>query len=77
MHRRKIKIKKVEEEKARRVLFSKLLKELINEANELFTEFGAEVGVWGISPDGKPFSFGFPSADAVMGRYLKGNKGNL
>lgn len=43
---------------------------IYKKASELATLCGAEIGIVVFSPTGKPFSFGQPSVEAVMQRYL-------
>ncbi|CAN6201315.1 unnamed protein product [Urochloa humidicola] len=61
--RQKIEIKAIESRAARYVCFSKRHAGLFKKAAEL-------VAVVAFSQAGKPFSFGHPSVNAVLGRYL-------
>ncbi|KAG1328287.1 agamous-like MADS-box protein AGL62 [Cocos nucifera] len=73
MGRQKIEIKKIESEEARQVCFSKRRAGLFKKANELSILCGAEIGVIVFSPAGKPFSFGHPSVDSIIDRFLSGS----
>lgn len=46
---------------------------IYKKANELATLCGAQIGIVVFSPTGKPFSFGQPSIEAVVKRYLNEN----
>lgn len=70
--RQKIEIKRIENEEARQVCFSKRRAGLFKKANELSILCGAQVSLLVFSPAGKPFSFGHPSVDHVVDRYLMG-----
>ncbi|XP_039142151.1 agamous-like MADS-box protein AGL61 [Dioscorea cayenensis subsp. rotundata] len=72
MGRQKIEIKKIENEEARQVTFSKRRTGLFKKASELSILCGAEVGLVVFSPAGKAFSFGHPSVDIVTDRFLAG-----
>ncbi|XP_074587702.1 agamous-like MADS-box protein AGL61 [Curcuma longa] len=73
MGRQKIEIKRIQNEEARQVCFSKRRSGLFKKASELSILCGAEIGVVVFSPAGKVFSFGHPSVDAVVDRFLVGN----
>ncbi|XP_010909934.1 agamous-like MADS-box protein AGL62 [Elaeis guineensis] len=73
MGRQKIDIKRIESEEARQVCFSKRRAGLFKKANELSILCGAEIGVIVFSPAGKPFSFGHPSVDSIIDRFLSGS----
>ena len=73
MGRRKIEIKMVEDKKVRQVTFTNRRQGLFTKANELATLCGAEVAIVAFSPGGIPFSFGSPSVDSVVDRFLDGN----
>ncbi|ONK65575.1 uncharacterized protein A4U43_C07F38500 [Asparagus officinalis] len=64
--RQKIEIKRIENEEARQVCFSKRRAGLFKKANELSILCGAQVSLLVFSPAGKPFSFGHPSVDYVV-----------
>ncbi|CAN6447078.1 unnamed protein product [Victoria cruziana] len=70
MGRQKIEIKKIVNEEARQVCFSKRRNGLIKKAGELCILCGAEVAIIVFSPAGKAFSYGDPSVDAVINRFL-------
>ncbi|KAG6518547.1 agamous-like MADS-box protein AGL61 [Zingiber officinale] len=70
MGRQKIEIKRIESEEARQVCFSKRRAGLFKKANELSVLCGAHLAVIVFSPAGKPFSFGHPSVDSVLDRFL-------
>ncbi|OWM91241.1 hypothetical protein CDL15_Pgr000185 [Punica granatum] len=66
-------MKKVENDDDRMVTFSKRRSGIYKKASELVTMCGAEVGVVIFSPSGKPFSFGHPSIESIMNKFLKQN----
>ncbi|KAK7286591.1 hypothetical protein RJT34_21698 [Clitoria ternatea] len=68
--RRKIEMKKMTKESNLQVTFSKRRSGLFKKASELCTLCGAEVGLIVFSPRDKVFSFGHPSIDTVVNRYL-------
>ncbi|KAG6508807.1 hypothetical protein ZIOFF_034189 [Zingiber officinale] len=68
--RQKIEIKRIEREEARQVCFSKRRAGLFKKANELSVLCGANLAVVVFSPAGKPFSFGHPSVDSVLDRFV-------
>ncbi|PKU63158.1 agamous-like MADS-box protein AGL62 [Dendrobium catenatum] len=68
--RRKIEIKRIEEEQKRQVCFSKRRQGLFKKASELSTLCGVEVAVVVFSPAGKPYFFGQPSVDHVLNHFL-------
>ncbi|XP_042396895.1 agamous-like MADS-box protein AGL61 [Zingiber officinale] len=68
--RQKIEIKRIEREEARQVCFSKRRTGLFKKANELSVLCGANLAVVVFSPAGKPFSFGHPSVDSVLNRFV-------
>ncbi|KAM0944037.1 putative transcription factor MADS-type1 family [Dioscorea sansibarensis] len=70
MGRQRIEIKKIENEEARQVCFSKRRAGLFKKANELSILCGAEVALIVFSPAGKPFSFGHPHVDSISDRFL-------
>ncbi|KAG0467197.1 hypothetical protein HPP92_018777 [Vanilla planifolia] len=74
MGRQKIEIKKIENEDARLVSFSKRRTGLFNKASCLSTLCGADVAVVVFSPAGTPYSFGSPRVDQVLTRFLSGGK---
>lgn len=70
--RQKIEIKKLEDGNSRQVTFSKRRTGLFKKASELCVLCGANIGIIVFSPNGKPFVFGHPNIDAILGRYLLG-----
>ncbi|CAL9775563.1 unnamed protein product [Musa acuminata subsp. burmannicoides] len=73
MGRQKIEIKRIQNEEARQVCFSKRRSGLFKKASELTILCGAELGVVVFSPAGKVFSFGHPTVDAVVDRFFAGH----
>ncbi|OWM66254.1 agamous-like MADS-box protein AGL61 [Punica granatum] len=71
--RQKIKIKKIEDDQHRFIMFSSRRAMIYKKASELATLCGAEIGIVVFSPTGKPFSFGIPTIDAVVERFLNRN----
>ncbi|XP_066392098.1 agamous-like MADS-box protein AGL29 [Miscanthus floridulus] len=70
MPRRKIEIKRIENEGARKVCFSKRRQGLFKKASELSILCGATVGSVVFSNSGRSFSFGHPSINDVADRFL-------
>ncbi|VAH70388.1 unnamed protein product [Triticum turgidum subsp. durum] len=70
MGRQKIEIRKIESEEARQVCFSKRRAGLFKKASELAVLCGAEVAAVVFSPAGKAFSFGHPSVEAILDRFV-------
>ncbi|KAM3333642.1 hypothetical protein ACQJBY_028628 [Aegilops geniculata] len=70
--RQKIAIRRIEKKEARQVCFAKRRHGLFNKANELAVMCGAQVAAVTFSDGGKAFSFGHPSAEAVVDRFLAG-----
>ncbi|XP_037403688.1 MADS-box transcription factor 34-like [Triticum dicoccoides] len=70
--RTKIAIRRIEKKRARQVCFAKRRQGLFNKANELAVMCGAQVAAVTFSDGGKAFSFGHPSAEAVVDRFLAG-----
>ncbi|XP_047964781.1 agamous-like MADS-box protein AGL62 [Salvia hispanica] len=70
--RKKIEIKKIECLSSRQVTFSKRRSGLFKKASELCVLSGAEIAIIVHSLGKRLFSFGHPSADAVVDRYLGG-----
>nr|AIZ95394.1 MADS48 [Erycina pusilla] len=75
MGRQKIAMKRIENEEARQVCFSKRRAGMFKKATELSILCGAEIGIVVFSPAGKPFSFGHPSLDYITRRYIGGGDG--
>ncbi|OVA10080.1 Transcription factor [Macleaya cordata] len=76
MGRQKIEIKRIEKEDARQVTFSKRRAGLFKKASELCILCGAETAIIVFSPAGKSFSFGHPSVETVVDRFLSGSPQN-
>ncbi|KAK1626325.1 hypothetical protein QYE76_000640 [Lolium multiflorum] len=70
MGRQKIEIRRIESEEARQVCFSKRRAGLFKKASELAILCGAEVAAVVFSPAGKAFSFGHPSVEAILERFV-------
>ncbi|XP_028767757.1 agamous-like MADS-box protein AGL62 [Neltuma alba] len=68
--RQKIEMKKMSNESNLQVTFSKRRTGLFKKASELCTLCGTEVALIVFSPGDKVFSFGHPSVDTVVDRYL-------
>ncbi|XP_068661716.1 agamous-like MADS-box protein AGL62 [Aristolochia californica] len=73
MGRQKIDIKKIENPDARQVCFSKRRSGLFKKAAELCLLCNAQVAIIVFSPAGKIFTFGHPSVDSVIERFLRGH----
>ncbi|CAN6906230.1 unnamed protein product [Brassica oleracea] len=73
MGRQRIPMVKIKKETHRQVTFSKRRAGLFKKASELCTLCGAEIGIIVYSPAKKPFSFGHPSVESVLDRYLSRN----
>ncbi|XP_065855048.1 agamous-like MADS-box protein AGL62 [Euphorbia lathyris] len=71
--RQKVPMVKMANENNLQVTFSKRRAGLFNKASELSTLCGAEIGIIVFSPGKKVFSFGHPSVETVIDRYLSGN----
>ncbi|KMT14015.1 hypothetical protein BVRB_4g078440 [Beta vulgaris subsp. vulgaris] len=69
--KRKIEIKPITNKPSKQVTFSKRKSGLFKKAGELSSLCGAEVAVITISAAGKLFSFGHPTPDATINRYVK------
>ncbi|XP_020221887.1 agamous-like MADS-box protein AGL29 [Cajanus cajan] len=70
MGRRKIEIATVKDPNTRQVTFSKRRTGLFKKANELSILCGAEIAILVFSIGNKPYSFGHPSVEAVVAKYL-------
>ncbi|XP_062206326.1 agamous-like MADS-box protein AGL61 [Phragmites australis] len=70
MGRQKIEIRRIESEEARQVCFSKRRAGLFKKASELSILCGAQVAAVVFSPAGKAFSFGHPSVESLLDRFL-------
>ncbi|WOK99585.1 hypothetical protein Cni_G08297 [Canna indica] len=73
--RRKIEIKKIQSEDARHVCFSKRKAGIFAKASDISTLCGADVALLVYSPAGNPYSFGSPSVQPIVDRFLSGNFG--
>ncbi|PSS00435.1 Agamous-like MADS-box protein [Actinidia chinensis var. chinensis] len=73
--RQRIEIKKIQKRSQLQVTFSKRKAGLFKKAGELSVLCGVDVAVIAMSPAGKVFAFGSPSADAVVSRFLGRNSG--
>ncbi|XP_077233500.1 agamous-like MADS-box protein AGL61 [Tasmannia lanceolata] len=71
--RQKIEIKRIQNEDARQVCFSKRRSGLFKKASELCILCEAEIAIIVFSPAGKVFSFGHPCVDTVLDYYLHRN----
>ncbi|XP_057493242.1 formin-like protein 7 [Actinidia eriantha] len=72
--RQRVAMEKMENESNLQVTFSKRRSGLFKKASELSILCGAEVCIIVFSPGNKAFSFGHPSVDAVIDRFLTGNQ---
>ncbi|KAI3411519.1 uncharacterized protein J3R85_017890 [Psidium guajava] len=70
---RRAEMKQIANENSRQITFSKRRSSIYKKASELVTLCGAEVGLVGASPAGKPFCFAHPSIEAVANRFLDRN----
>ncbi|CAH2061158.1 unnamed protein product [Thlaspi arvense] len=75
--RQKIPMVKIKKESHRQVTFSKRRAGLFKKASELCTLCGAEIGIIVFSPANKPFSFGHPSVESGLDRYMARNNISL
>lgn len=71
--RKKIDMVKIQNERNLQVTFSKRQNGIFKKASELCTLSGAEVALVGFSPGNKVYSFGHPSVDLVIDRFLTEN----
>ena len=70
MGRQKIKIAKIEIKNHLQVTFSKRRSGLYKKAHELSTLCGVELAIIVFSPAGKVFSFGHPSVDYIIDKFI-------
>ncbi|KAK4783371.1 hypothetical protein SAY86_007745 [Trapa natans] len=70
--RKKIEIKKIDNKSSQQVTFSKRRAGLFKKASELCILCGTQIAIIVFSPVHKIFSFGHPSIEAVINRYLQG-----
>ncbi|RWW39841.1 hypothetical protein BHE74_00054795, partial [Ensete ventricosum] len=71
--RQKIEIKRIHNEEARQVCFSKRRNRLFKKASKLTILCGTELGVVVFSLASKVFSFGHPTVDAIVNRFFAGH----
>ncbi|KAB2601427.1 agamous-like MADS-box protein AGL62 [Pyrus ussuriensis x Pyrus communis] len=71
--RQKIEMKKIENEEVLLVSFSKRRSGVYKKATDMIALSGGEVGIVIFSPSGKPFSYGHPSVDYVINRFMNQN----
>ncbi|KAK4491159.1 hypothetical protein RD792_001889 [Penstemon davidsonii] len=71
--RKKIEIKKIENQSNRQVTFSKRRVGLFKKASELCILSGAEISIIVHSLGKRVFAFGHPTVDGVVDRFLNGN----
>lgn len=69
--RQKVEMKRIEKEDDRLVTFSKRRAGIYKKLSELVALTGAETACLVFSPGGKPFSFGHPSFENVLDRFLE------
>nr|XP_043618452.1 agamous-like MADS-box protein AGL62 [Erigeron canadensis] len=74
--RKKIEIKKIEEQNTRQVTFSKRRNGLFKKASELCILTGAQAAIIVSSPAGRMYAFGHPDADHLIDTYLNNNNDN-
>ncbi|XP_058092237.1 agamous-like MADS-box protein AGL61 [Magnolia sinica] len=70
MGKRKIPIEKIANKSSLLVSFSKRRQGLFKKASDLCSLTGAHIGILVFSPAGKPFTFGHPSFDSIIDRYV-------
>lgn len=71
--RQKIEMMKMKNESNLQVTFSKRRSGLFKKVSELCTLCGAEIAIIVFSPGRKVFSFGHPSVESVLDRFLHNN----
>ncbi|KAK2644519.1 hypothetical protein Ddye_019714 [Dipteronia dyeriana] len=71
--RKKIEIKEIENKLSRKVAFSKRRKGLFKKAAEICQLCGAQIAIIVFSTKGRPFSYGYPSVEDVVNRFLGEN----
>ncbi|GAA0156293.1 hypothetical protein LIER_13820 [Lithospermum erythrorhizon] len=69
MVRRKLEIKKIEDESKRHVTFTKRRQGLFKKAKELCKKSGDEVAIVSFSLAGNMYAFRHPSVDSIVKRY--------
>ncbi|KAJ4953161.1 hypothetical protein NE237_029993 [Protea cynaroides] len=70
MGRKKVEMKKIDNETSRRVTFSKRRLGVFKKASELSTLCGAEVAIVVFSQNGKVYSFGHPHVNLIVDKFL-------
>ncbi|OAY70151.1 Agamous-like MADS-box protein AGL62, partial [Ananas comosus] len=75
--RQRVQLKRIENEDARQVCFSKRRNGVFSKASELSTLCGADVAVVVFSPAGRPYSFGSPAVDPVIDRFMSTASGQV
>nr|XP_043612991.1 agamous-like MADS-box protein AGL62 [Erigeron canadensis] len=68
--RKKIEMKKIENNSSRQVTFSKRRTGLFKKASELCLLTGAQIAILVKSPGGRMYSFGYPHVDIVLDNHL-------
>ncbi|KAK3188406.1 hypothetical protein Dsin_027967 [Dipteronia sinensis] len=71
--RKKIEIKEIENKLSRKVAFSKRRKGLFKKAAEICQLCGAQIAIIVFSTKGRLFSYGYPSVEDVVNRFLSEN----
>ncbi|KAK1413079.1 hypothetical protein QVD17_34822 [Tagetes erecta] len=74
--RRKIELKKIENQRERAVTLSKRHEGLFKKAGELATLCGAQMAIILFTISGKPLSFGSPNVSNVVKKFLDANHGD-
>jgi hypothetical protein len=69
--RQKVELKRIDNQDDRLITFSKRRSGIYKNASELVVLTGAEITVIVFSPSGKPLSFGHPSVESVINRFLE------
>ncbi|KAJ6905107.1 hypothetical protein NC652_022988 [Populus alba x Populus x berolinensis] len=69
--RQKVELKRIDNEDDRLITFSKRRSGIYKKASELVVLTGAEITVIVFSPSVKPLSFGHPSVESVINRFLE------
>ncbi|KAG5250676.1 agamous MADS-box protein [Salix suchowensis] len=71
MTRRKIEIKRIQNEDYRKVTYSKRRAGLIKKAKFLGSRFNTQIAIVSCSLSGRLFTFGHPSVDSVVDQFLE------
>ncbi|CAM8959015.1 unnamed protein product [Rhodiola kirilowii] len=69
--RQRVEMTKIKNKNQLQVTFSKRCAGLFKKASELCTLCGVEIAIIVFSPAGKPFSFGHPSVESIVAKFLK------